>query len=132
MQKDPNIKALARRLVQLTLDEQEQVCEKKVGEVLAALRNKPPRHYKSVLKEFLLLTKKTIAANQAIIEYAGEPSDEAVASIEGQLSKVYGRTIKSVKKENLSLIAGLKISIADDVYDASVAGQLKTLSSKVN
>lgn len=132
MQKNPKVKALAGRLVQLTLDENQQVCGAKVEEVLATLRKNPPRFYKSLLKEFLFGVKKAIAAGQAIVEYAGEPSDASIASIEQQLSQQYGRPIKAVKKENLALLAGVKITIADDVYDASVAGRLQTLSSKVH
>ena len=39
--------------------------------------------------------------------------------------------ITAVARENPSLVAGLRISVADDVLDASVAGRLKNLSRSV-
>jgi F-type H+-transporting ATPase subunit delta len=49
-----------------------------------------------------------------------------------QFSKLYNRPVSAVTKQDTSLIAGVRVRVGDDVYDASVAGRLQRLAESVN
>jgi F0F1-type ATP synthase delta subunit len=55
-----------------------------------------------------------------------------VAGIVNQLSAKYGRSITSVLREDPSLIAGLRVVVDCDVYDASIASSLASLEASLS
>ncbi len=125
-----SIKPFSKKLAQLTLEDG-LVSEEKVQAVLAALRKNPPRKPVAVLKEFLHYVKKEINSSKAVIEYAGKVDDSALEAIRANLSKTYDRPVILETVENADLIAGLRVSIGDDIYDSSVAGRLDNLAKSV-
>jgi len=127
---DKSLKNFARNLVQLSLEDG-QVSADRVHNVINSLKAKPRRGLKTILKLFLYYLKREIRYSQAIVEYSGTLEPDTLARIEKNLSVSYGRKITAVARENPSLVAGLRISVADDVLDASVAGRLKNLSRSV-
>jgi F-type H+-transporting ATPase subunit delta len=62
----------------------------------------------------------------------GALSAETLAAIETNFSKIYDRAITAETETDTSLIAGVRIRVGDDVYDASVAGRLKRLAENVH
>lgn len=130
MDKDATLKQFAKKLADLSL-ENGIVSSSKVEAVLEALRKNPPRKPKTVLKHYLYYIKHAINRSRAIIEYAGKIDETAVAAIQAQLTKTYNRPITTSSVENNSLIAGIRISIGDDIYDSSVAGRLANLEKSV-
>ena len=73
-----------------------------------------------------------MAKGTAVISYAGELSSDMVAGIVNQLSAKYGRAITSVLREDPSLIAGLRVVVDCDVYDASIASSLASLEASLS
>ena len=67
----------------------------------------------------------------ALIEYAGSPTNEQIKSIQSLLTQKYRRIIQIKTKETPSIIAGIKISVADDVYELSVNSRLQLLAKSV-
>lgn len=130
MNKDEKLKKFARNLASLSL-ENGLVSTEKVQAVLEALRQKPSRKPKTVLKYYLYYIKQTINQSLAVIEYAGKLDRSAITAIEQQLSNTYDRPISSTTVENGKLIAGFRISIGDDIYDASVSGRLANLQKSL-
>ncbi len=128
---DKSQKNFAKKLVQLSLEDG-AVSSDKVQAVLGALAEKPPRHFKALLKLYMNLMKQEIRNSQAIVEYSGQIGADTLQGLQHRLSARYGRTISISTRENTELIAGLRVSVADDVYDASVSGQLETLAQSVN
>ncbi|MEC8220324.1 MAG: F0F1 ATP synthase subunit delta, partial [Verrucomicrobiota bacterium] len=59
-------------------------------------------------------------------------SDDALKAIEVQFSKLYNRTVNTVTQPDTSLIAGVRVRVGDDVYDASIAGCLQRIAESVN
>ena len=131
MKRDKKITQLAKKLVELSKDNG-VVTEAKVGEVLAGLKQVKHRHHLTVLKTFLVYLRREVALQTAVVSTPAALSADALAAIEAKFSSVYGRTITAVIKQDTSLIAGVRVRVGDDVYDASVSGRLQRLAESVN
>lgn len=127
MKVSSQIRELAKRLVKLSLDDDGKVEESRVQEILVALRVHPPREHKQLLHAYLERIKPEIAKSIAIIEYAGRPDDESLDEIKERLSQNYGRSVELELRENLELLAGIRITVGDDVYEDSAATRLRPL-----
>ena len=130
MKRDKKIIRLAKKLVELSKDNG-VVTVARVGEVLAGLKQVQHRHHLTVLKSFLNYLRREIALQTAVVSTPAALSDEALKAIEATYSKMYGRPVTAVTKQDTSLIAGVRVRVGDDVYDASVAGRLQRLAENV-
>ncbi len=127
---DKKLQKFAKGLAQLSLKDG-VVSAEKVEAVLQALRKSPPRKPKTVLKHYLNYIKREINRSKAVIEYAGTLDAFSASNIQKSLTETYHRAITIESRENPSLIAGFRIAVGDDVYDASVSGRLDNLSKSV-
>ena len=131
MKRDEKITRLAKKLVELSKDNG-VVTEAKVTEVLAGLKQVQHRHHLTVLKTFLSYLRREIALQTAVVMTPGALSDDALKAIEATYSKMYNRPVSAVIQQETSLIAGVRVRVGDDVYDASVAGRLQRLAENVS
>lgn len=131
MKRDQKITRLAKKLVELSKDKG-VVTEAKVTEVLAGLKQVQHRHHLTVLKTFLSYLRREIALQTAVVMTPGALSDDALKAIEATYSKMYNRPVSAVIQQETSLIAGVRVRVGDDVYDASVAGRLQRLAENVS
>ncbi len=132
MQRSKQIRSFARKLVQLSLDEQgQQVSPEKVEAILSALQSQPPRRLQVLLREYHSLLRREIRKSEAVVEYAGELPDATLESLRQSLTEIYQRPVTVTKRPNEKLIAGVRVSIGDDVYDSSVANRLAQLAKAV-
>ena len=122
------IRTTARAMFRLSL-ENGQVTETRVREVLAWFEHRRPWNSAGILREYRRLIAREIARGRAHIEHAGALPGGAVASIIAELSKIYSRPITADTRENPALLAGVRVSIGDDVYERSIAAQLEILSA---
>ena len=113
---DQALKDFARKLVELSLGNDGRLSDERVQGVLQVLRERPPSNLKPT---FHFLHIKVLKLYLYYVE-----------SIEQMLSTRYGRVITSQRRENPNLIAGIRVSIADDVFESSIAGNLTGLSGK--
>ncbi len=132
MKRDKKITQLAKKLVELSHDENGVITEAKVGEVLAGLKQVEHRHHLAVLKSFLNYLRREVALQTAVVSTPSALSEAALKEIEAKFTQIYGRRISAQTKEDASLIAGVRVRVGDDVYDASVAGHLQRLAENVN
>ena len=130
MIRDQKITKLAKKLLELSKDSG-VVTESKVGEVLAGLQQVQPRHHLTVLKTFLNYLRREVALQTAVVSTPTKLSDDALKAIEVQFSKLYNRPVSAVTQTDTNLIAGVRVRVGDDVYDASVAGRLQRLAESV-
>ena len=131
MKRDQKITKLAKKLVELSKDNG-VVTESKVGEVLAGFRQVQHRHHLAVLKTFLNYLRREVALQTAVVSTPVGLSGDALSAIEAQFSKLYNRPVSAITQQDTSLIAGVRVRVGDDVYDASVAGRLQRLAESVN
>lgn len=121
---------MAKQLLALSL-ENDQLSEDRVRAVLQAMEKNPPRQYLALLRYYRVYVVREVRRTEALIEHTGEISTEAVASLETSFSKLYGRKISSITRHDPSLIAGLRVRIASDLYELSVADRLHSLAKSV-
>ena len=127
MKRDQKIIKLAKKLVELS-KENGVVTESKVVEVLSGLQQVQHRHHLTVLKTFLNYLRREVALQTAVVSTPAGLSDDALGAIEAQFSRLYNRPVNAVTQQDTSLIAGVRVRVGDDVYDASVAGRLLRLA----
>jgi F-type H+-transporting ATPase subunit delta len=118
---------LARQLFQLSLADGALSAERVTG-VLAYVEQHRPPNPVMVLKAYLQLVTNAVARSQARIEHAGQVSDQILQAISAALAKKYGRALTAVAQPNPALLAGVRVRVGDDVYEASIAGQLAALA----
>ena len=131
MKNDMKISRFAKKLVELSKEEG-VVTEAKVSEVLEALKQVQHRHHLTLLKTFLNYIRREIALQTAVVATPSSLSAASLKAIEAQLTKAYDRPIHAVLQKDDSLIAGVKVRVGDDVYDASIAGHLQRLAENVH
>jgi len=124
------IRDLAKRLVELSLKNGE-VSVDKVRETLQYLAANPPRKYKALLRLYQRGIEKEISNYTARVEHAGPISESAITVIRESLENAYGRSIQMETNENPGLIAGLRVSLGDDVYEDSAEFRLTPLAENV-
>lgn len=82
----------------------------------------------AVLAEYSMLKALHEKELEATITSAAPLKDEEVAKLQAMLEKRYGHKVKTVCKQDPSLMAGLIIKIGDDIIDASVRSKLNRLA----
>lgn len=120
-------KIFAKKLLTISL-ENNRVSEEKVAAILQTLRSNPPRRYKEILEIYLLKIGAELRKENATIEHSGTLPATAANNIKDNLSKYYDRDIKVTTQNIPELLAGLRIRVADDVWDTSVQGRLQQLT----
>jgi F-type H+-transporting ATPase subunit delta len=125
---DKATQQLARQLFTLSLVNG-SVSAARVEGVLAYLEKHPPAQPKQVLLAYRRLIARELAKSRVVVEHAGPVTDGILRSLEGALTQKYKRQITASAVQNAALIAGLRLRIGDDIYEASVAGQLEQLSA---
>ena len=131
MKRDQKITKLAKKLLELSKDSG-VVTESKVAEVLAGFQQVQHRRHLTVLKTFLNYLRREVALQTAVVSTPTGISEDALKAIEVQFSKLYNRPVNAVTQPDTSLLAGVRVRVGDDVYDASVAGRLQRLAESVN
>ena len=130
MRTDKKILRFAKKLVALSIEDG-AVSGERVSEILASLRKSPPRDVQALLRVYHRLLGREIAQRTAVVESAGELSSEALRAIEAHFTAHYGRAITAVTQTNPALIAGIRVQVGDDRFDASVQGRLQRLAANV-
>ena len=131
MKRDQKITKLAKKLLELSKDNG-VVTKSKLAEVLVGFQQVQHRRHLTVLKTFLNYLRREVALQTAVVSTPAGLSDDVLKAIEVQFSKLYNRPVNAVTQPDTSLIAGVRVRVGDDVYDASVAGRLQRLAESIN
>jgi F-type H+-transporting ATPase subunit delta len=107
------------------------VSAERVAGVLDYVEKHPPANPVLLLKAYYRLVATELAKGEALVEHAGSIEDGTLAAIAAAMSRKYGRPVVATAKPNAALLAGLRVHVGDDTYEASVAGQLAALASSV-
>ncbi|MDR2862353.1 MAG: F0F1 ATP synthase subunit delta [Puniceicoccales bacterium] len=125
-----DIHAEVRRLVALSRDATGAVSDERVRAILDTLTaTRKPAAVRPLLKVFHAAVRREIAKGEARIEHAGALPPTAPAHFAAHFSKRYGRPVRPVVSENAALIAGVRVRVGDDVFDASIRNALDRLAA---
>lgn len=122
-----NAQLLARQYFQLSLVDG-AVSPERVAGVLAYLEKHPPAKPLLVLKAYHRLVAAELAKRQAVVEHAGTIEAATLKTIAAAMSLRYQRPVTATARPNPALIAGLRVQVGDDVFDASVQARLAALA----
>jgi F-type H+-transporting ATPase subunit delta len=126
---DRKQKDLAKKLARLSLDAGGQISTERVQAVLSSLGGQTVRARRALLKAYLHYLQIEDRRSRLLVEHAGDISPSELESMRDRLGKKYGRTLRLETRVNAALIAGLRASVGDDIYESSVAGRLAALQS---
>ena len=120
--------SLIPRLLSLSRDRHGLLSEQKVGPLLTALKKAVPWPLlKPLLQKYQRAIRQTLGQEQAVIEHAGDIKKDTIKTLKAALEKRYNRPIQITARDCPELIAGLRICIANDVYEVSPAADLQKL-----
>lgn len=125
------IKEFAKQLFRMSLENGE-LSPERVNGVLVALEKSPPRHHLATLKAYLKLVEREVAKSTVVISHAGQLTPDIISNIKTQMEGKYGRKLDTVERDDPDLIAGLRVVVDCDVYDASIQSALSTLKSSLS
>lgn len=130
MRADKKTKLLAKQLFKLSLVNG-AVSPGQVTGVLGYVEKTAPRHSLALLKLYHRAIAMELAKSHALVEHAGPVTDATLRSIEAAMTQKYRRPVTATAQPNPQLLAGLRVRVGSDVFEASVSGQLAALSSAV-
>jgi len=120
--------ANARRIFRMCIAD-DRLDETKLRAAIRWLADRKPRGYRPILVSLKRLVRLEEEQRQAVIEGA-VPLDAATQSrISADLGAKYGDKLDFSYLTNPELVAGLRIRVGNDVWDASVKGRLKRLAN---
>ena len=105
----------------------------RVNAVLRALvATRKPHELRPLLRGYFAAIRREIAKGEARVQYAGALTDADKAALAASFSQAYGRPVSVVATPNPTLIAGVRVRVGDDAYDASAAGRLARLEQALS
>jgi F-type H+-transporting ATPase subunit delta len=130
MKVNRKVKRTARRLYRACLVHG-ALDARRVRAVAARLGTSDARGSLATLTAFHRLVQVDHQRHLAVVESAA-PLDPAMrGDLEQQLRRLYGAGIVTSFSENPSLLGGLRIKVASDVYDGSIRARLAALQARL-
>ncbi len=102
--------------------------ENRVRQVVTMVIARKPRGYTAILSHFERLVKLDFARRTAKIESAAPLDPTLQASVQANLTRIYGGGLNVSFAQNPALIGGLRVQVGSDVYDGSVQARLAALA----
>ena len=131
MLKEANSFSIAKKLVDISLNEEGRVDPEKINVILAELRNKPMSHALPILRNLLSVVKTKINSYEGYLEKVDPSSDSSSNIISENISQARGKKIDVIIEENKALIAGFRLRIGDDVYEDSISSRIARLKKSL-
>ena len=85
----------------------------------------------AILSHFERLVRLDIARHTATVESAVPLPDDLRARIDADLTRAYGRGLKTSFVRDPSLIGGMRIKVGSAVCDGSILGRLRALEARL-
>jgi F0F1-type ATP synthase delta subunit len=122
-------KDFAKKLARLSLDAGSQIDPARVDAVISTLRNHAPRVQRAILKAYLRYLQIEDRRSRILVEHSGDAASAGLEALRTRLEKKYGRALRLEARENPALIAGLRASVGDDIYESSISSRLTALAT---
>ena len=126
---DRQQKDFAKKLARLSLYAGSQIDPARVDAVLSSLGAHAPRVRRAILKAYLRYLQIEDRRSRILVEHAGDATSAGLDALRASLEKKYGRALRLETRENPALLAGLRASVADDIYESSISSRLAALAT---
>ncbi len=126
---DRKQKDFAKKLARMSLDAGGQIDAERIGAVIATLKSHQPRVQRALLKAYLHYLQVEDRRSRVFVEHAGAADAASLENMRAGLAKKYGRALRLETRENPALIAGLRASVGDDIYESSISIRLDALQT---
>jgi F0F1-type ATP synthase delta subunit len=123
---EKKIEAFAKGLLKKSLSE-DKVDPQKVEQVIVALKKLKPTNLLEIYRAYLNMLELRIEYHTAYIETPFKPEARWAAEVEKEIMDRFDQVHYVQFIVNEGLIAGLKVQIADMVYENSFKNQLEGL-----
>jgi F-type H+-transporting ATPase subunit delta len=130
MTSNRRVKRAARQLFRLCLRDG-TIDAERVRLVASRLAASSRRGALPVLTSFQRLVRLETGRHTAVVESATPLADSVRARIAEGLARTYGPELDTAFRDNPTLIAGVRIKVASDVYDGSVRARLNALEARL-
>jgi len=100
----------------------------RVRQAMDLVLSEKPRGYLRLLVHFQRLVKLDLQRRTAQVESAVVLGDDLRSQLEEKVHQRYGPGLSWEYRVQPELIAGLRLRVGSDVYDASVLGRLRELA----
>ena len=127
MRNSQKIDRLAQKLIDLSKVEG-IVDESSLWKGLQGVKASHPKHWIPLLKILKYKLSRVLAWQTAEVTSSTALEASTLESLKETFSKRYDRPIHVKTKIDPSLIAGIRVKVGDDVFDASIAERLKRIS----
>lgn len=117
---------LARQFLRLSLVEGSLSQERVLG-VLEYIDKHKPANSIAVLRFYKRLVQRELSKQVAVVEHAGSIDNATLRSLGNAFTARYKRPITTQAIPKPSLLAGLRVRVGDDIFEASLASRLATL-----
>ena len=89
------------------------------------------RYLKEILHEYVRLANEELGIEEAIVWSARKLKDEDIERIRAALEKKRGKKILITNKIDPKLIAGIKVSVGNNVTDATMKHKMETMKESM-
>jgi F-type H+-transporting ATPase subunit delta len=120
----------SRQLLKLSFTDG-KLDEGKVNQMVQTVLTEKPRHYGELLKDYQRLVRLEVEKRHALVESATELNSNMSNLLITKLKARYGDDLTIEFKTNPTLLGGLRVKLADDVWDGSVRNRLRTLQEQI-
>ena len=127
MQQDKILKKYSKKLTQISLNKEGAVDGERVTAVLECLKQKSPKGIRKILQYYKNYIAQELGKTHAVVEHAGDLHANTAGKIQESLSGRFNRSIQVSPISNPDLIAGVRVTLADHVWEQSVSNSLKNL-----
>ena len=128
MKSDHKLRRLARNLARQTMHAGKPA-QNRVDTVLAEAAKFPLSRRRALLTHYHRYLAIEMARFEAKVEHAGPLSEEAQDNLASSLKAHYRHKIELTLIPEPKLLAGVRIRVGDDVFDASALGRLERLKA---
>ena len=104
--------------------------ENRVRQVVQSVIDSGRQGNLKILSRFHRLVRIERAARSAKIESPTPLSGEVRASIESDLTRLYGRGLQTSYADDPTLLGGVRITVGSDVFDGSIKARLADLEER--
>ena len=124
-------KSLVRKLIGSSINAKGIIEQSLVEDVLRGLKESKPAQHLEILKEYELEIRKALRQQLVEVELGCLPTDNLADKLKSKIAVLTSQSLDLRVSQNEALIAGYRIRLVDDVFEASIQSRRSKLSQSL-